>query len=175
MIVDETRGQSVRETPAIRLHRPDPAYGTCYDRPMERLTELLEWLPPIVFTWTLVVVVWIVAFVVAAMILASRLSARNKAAIMLLSFGGAFGLVWAGLVDLGIVRAEFVVPEPDPMLLGLWGLGATVLLPVLFLLLGGPAKAKYHASWAPVVYVSKGISLAASVVAILGFYIQHMR
>ncbi len=135
-------------------------------------TDLLDLIPLIRFSWLTTAAVWLATFLVAAMLSTSQLSSRHRRVIVFLSAGGALALVWAGLADLGEL-APSGVPVLGPEFLSLWGLGTLGLVPLTFVLLGGTFHADYHPRWAPFAYVSKLVSFVASLVTILGFYLQH--
>lgn len=138
-------------------------------------TDLANLIPTIEFTWTITAVIWVVVLVIAAMLAASGLGPRTKRVAAVLATLGSLAVAWAVLADLGEIPPTQALPEVDPMLLSLWGLGILVLLPVLFLLLGGARGRTFHPTLAPFAYLAKGVTFVASTLSIIGFYLQHVR
>jgi len=138
-------------------------------------TDLANLIPTIEFTWTITAVIWVVVLVIAAMLAASGLGPRTKRVAVVLATLGSFAVAWAVLADLGEIPPTQMVPEVNPMLLSLWGLGILVLLPALFLLLGGTRGRTFHPTFAPIAYLAKSVTFLASTLSIIGFYLQHVR
>ncbi len=135
--------------------------------------DLANLIPTIEFTWTITSVIWVIVLVIATTLAASGLGRRAKRVAAALSVAGSLAIAWAVLADLGEIPAGQVAPDITPMLLSLWGLGVLVLLPTLFLLLGGGRGRTFHPSFAPFAYVMKFVTFLASLLSIVGFYLQH--
>ncbi len=138
-------------------------------------TDLANLVPTIEFTWTITSVIWVIVLVIATMLVASGLGRRSKRVAVVLSVLGSLAVAWAVLADLGEVPPGQMAPDVNPMLLSLWGLGILVLLPALFLVLGGARGRTFHPTIAPLAYVVKIVTFLASALSIVGFYLQHVR
>ena len=135
---------------------------------------LPDFIPSIEFNWTTTAIIWVVAFLVAAIISNSGLGPHAKRAVSFLSIVGGMGITWAVLNDLGVLAEGQLIPEPSPLFFSLWGLGLLTLLPLSFILLGGLRSADYHPRWSPFAYLVKLVGFVASVLSIIGFYLQHL-
>jgi len=136
--------------------------------------SLPDFVPLIEFNWTVAAVIWVIVLVIVATMGASGIGGRAKRATTVLSIGGSLAIAWALLADLGEIPAGRTVPDVTPMFLSLWGLAMLVLVPFLFVIVGGARSSTFHPTIAPVAYLAKGVTFLGSVLGIVGFYLQHM-
>jgi len=124
-------------------------------------------------SWTGLVAVWLAVAIVAAIVNQSGIPRGSRVVIGVIAPIGSFAMAWAIFADRGQLVLFRPTPPLDVPFFALWGAALLGILPVLFVLLGGLHTHAYHPRWAPFEMTTKAVSLAASIVSIVGFYLQN--